>query len=331
LLGAYGGFLKMEMKRMKDSTDAYLLHDELEDVNAPIYFYQFAERAAQHGLQYLSEVDFSSVLPTNFPSNVSDQLFKMARDVIEMEQYMDFLRNRTFRKTLLIHAAVQLSRTLKPDRLTDLYIASRAQPVNDQPDLPSIVVEKFRASDGATLSVDHPVTKAAMMHLREIWPQAIHFGELVGIARAQLGLDGSSDKLALDARTLAANLLKAYAYSGNLVELHVRPAQFTTEVSERPLASGWARLQAETEVKVTNLRHERVELDELERYLLRLCDGTHDRSALFEMIVKPLRDGTLVVQKDNQPVEDVNQAEAILAAELDDKLRWLARTALLVG
>lgn len=331
LLGAYGGFLKMEMERMKTSTDNYLLHDELEEVNAPIYFYQFTERAAQHGLQYLTEVEFSSVLPTNFPPEVSGQLFKMAHDVIEMEQYMDFLRNRMFRKTLLVHAEVQVNRTLKPERLTDLYIASQAQAVNDQPDLSSISAEKFHAADGATLNVDHPVTKAAMTHLREIWPHAIHFNELLLTARARLGLDASPDTLALDAKTLAANLLKAYVYSGNLVELHVRPAQFTTEVSERPLASAWARLQAEDETKVTNLRHERVELNELERYLLRLLDGTHDRSALFEMIVKPLRDGTLVVHKDDKPVEDIQQAEALLADELEQNLQWLARAALLAS
>jgi methyltransferase-like protein len=303
----------------------------LEDVNAPIYFYQFAERAAQHGLQYLAEVDFSTVLPMSFPPDVSANLFKLARDVIEMEQYMDFLRNRTFRKTLLVHAEVPVNRTLRSDRLMNLHIASRAQAVSDQPDLASLGVEKFRSADGATLSTDHPVTKVAMTQLRAAWPQTIHFTELLATSRAQLGLDASPEKSAIDAQALAANLLKAYAYSGNLVELHVHPARFTTAVSACPLASPWARLQADELGQITNLRHERVELDEMARFLLRHLDGTRDRAALFNLVAKPLREGTLIVRQDDQPVEDLAQAEAILAEELDTNLRWLAQAALLVG
>lgn len=330
LLGAYGGFLQLEMNRMKTNTDNYLLHDELEDVNDPIYFHQFAERAAQHGLQYLTEVDFSTVLPMSFPPDVSANLFKLARNVIEMEQYMDFLRNRAFRKTLLVHADVPVNRTLRPDRLMNLHIASRAQAVSDQPDLASLGVEKFRSADGATLSTDHPVTKVAMTQLRALWPQAIHFTELLAAARTQLGLDVSPEKSAIDAQALAANLLKAYAYSGNLVELHIHPARFTTEVSVCPLASPWARLQADEPGQITNLRHERVELDEMARFLLRHLDGTRDRAALFNIVAKPLRDGTLVVRQNDQPVEDIAQAEAILAEELATNLHWLAHAALLV-
>lgn len=330
LLGAYGGFLQLEMNRLKTNTDNYLLHDELEEVNDPIYFHQFAERAAQHGLQYLTEVDFSTVLPMSFPPPVSTQLFKLARDVIEMEQYMDFLRNRTFRKTLLVHDTVTINRTLRPDRLTGLYLASRAQAVSEQPDLASLGAEKFRSSDGATLTTDHPVTKVAMTQLRSIWPQAVHFDDLLAGARVQLGLDPSPEKSAVDAQALAANLLKAYAYSGQLLELHVQPARFTSEISERPVGSPWARLQADDAGPVTNLRHERVELDELARFLLRHLDGTRDRAALFDVVAKPLRDGSLVVRQNEQPVDDPAQAEAILADELDTSLHWLAHAALLV-
>lgn len=49
------------------------------------------------------------------------------------------------------------------------------------------------------------------------------------------------------------------------------------------------------------------------------------------MIVKPLRDGTLVVHKDDKPIEDIQQAEALLADELEQNLQWLARAALLVS
>ena len=224
LLSTYSSFLKRETEHIHGSPDAYLLHDELEEINAPIYFYQFAERAACHGLQYLSEVELSSVMPANFPPEVSANLFKLARDVVEMEQYMDFLRNRTFRKTLLCHQSIPVNRTLKANRVMGMHIASRARPVSAQPDLNSAGVEKFTSSsDGATFTTDHPVTKTAMTLLSEIWPHAMFFDTLLDTARARLNAINPSqpdaDTRALDAHTLAANLLKGHAYSANLVEL----------------------------------------------------------------------------------------------------------------
>jgi methyltransferase-like protein len=97
------------------------------------------------------------------------------------------------------------------------------------------------------------------------------------------------------------------------------------------VASPWARLQADEPGQITNLRHERVELDEMARFLLRHLDGTRDRAALFDIVAKPLREGMLVVRQDDQPVEDPAQAEAILTEELATNLQWLARAALLVG
>ena len=50
----YGMLLKKEFDLIKQSRDSYFFHDNLEDINAPIYFYQFIERAGKHGPQYLA-------------------------------------------------------------------------------------------------------------------------------------------------------------------------------------------------------------------------------------------------------------------------------------
>ena len=64
-----------------------------------------------------------------------------------------------------------------------------------------------------------------------------------------------------------------------------------TEISERPRASALARLQARALTKVTNLKHERVRLeDPLVRTFLGLLDGTRDRAAIASEIAEALRE-----------------------------------------
>ena len=68
-------------------------------------------------------------------------------------------------------------------------------------------------SGGQTSS--QPVFKAALVHLRRAWPQAVPFGELLAAARADAGGDRPA---ADDGRALAEGLLNCYATaSGSLV------------------------------------------------------------------------------------------------------------------
>src|SRR5262249_58076866 len=89
-------------------------------------------------------------------------------------------------------------------------------------------------------------------------------------------------------------------YTANLVELHVHSPPFVVEVGERPVASPLARLQA-TAGAATNLRHERIPLNELERHLLPRLDGRSDRPALLKVLNRLTEDGLLAVQEEGQP------------------------------
>jgi methyltransferase-like protein len=341
--GAYGSFLNMyaqflqgELKGARPTGDSFLLHDELEEVNDPIYFHQFAERAARHGLQYLGEAEFRTMMGSNFSSQAFERLDQMSRSVVDLEQYMDFFRNRTFRQTLLCHENVAVSRKLKSERLTAFYLASYAQPEASELDIHSASVTRFRGADGAILSTDHPVTKAAMLCLVKVWPQAVPFDMLLSMARSRLGLDAVAVQddadVAGDAQILGTNLLQAYGYSGSLVELHVHVPHMVLEISERPVANPVARFQAQGSDRVTNLRHERVRLDEFDRYLLRHLDGSHDGAALVgSLMAGPVAEGVLTVQNDGEPIKEATKVKDTLAGEVEVKLRWLARAALLVA
>ncbi len=332
IFAAFGKFLQGESKRLKDNTDSYILHDELEEVNQPFYFHQFAKAADQAGLDYLCEADLSTNLPGNFPPAVSERLVKMAHDMVEMEQYMDFLRLRSFRRSLLIHKDAIANRSIKSERVTALSVASQARPSSADPNVTSVTTEQFVAIDGATLTTDHPASKAAMVALNQAWPQAVTTSDLLERAYDLLNLPQSAraERRAQDRQVLCGNLLRAFTYSERLVELHSYVPSFSTQVTERPLASAWGRLQAETTDNLTNLRHERVEVSGLARFLLPMLDGTHNRADLERLASRPVSEGTLTMHRDGSPVAAA-EAAATLDAEVNDTLGQLARCALLVA
>lgn len=342
--GAYGSLLNMyarllqgEFKSSGERGDALLLHDELEEINQPLYFYQFAEQTERHGLQYLGDAEFHTMVSSNFPPQVSDTLGQMSRDVIELEQYMDFLRDRAFRRSLLCHNHVKLSRALRPELVSPFYIASRTRPEPDAEAIHSVQVARFHAGSGAILSTDHPATKEAMLYLAEIWPRAVALEPLLDAARARLGLDGSrSDPgWASDAYVLSANMLQAYSYSDTLVELRTRRPKLFLQVSERPVASPVARLQAREISKVTNLCHDRVDLDELDRYLIQYLDGHHCCADMVDLLLAgPVADGRLTIMPAQNGAESAPEPRAvrdILAEGVEKRLQWLAKASLLVG
>lgn len=319
--GAFGLFLHSYHRLLNKDVrvDATLLHDELETTNDPVYFHEFAAHAAAHGLQYLTETDFDTVFPGNFPPTVTQKLLQMAKDPIEMEQYMDFMRNRTFRKTLLCHDTITLQRNLSPAQAQHLRFAARIRPLSDKPDITGETVEQFQAINEATFTTNHPVTKAALMHLGRIAPMTLPFGRLLHQAILAV-YPTMPDQATINqhATLLAVNLLQAATYSPMLMELHTWQAPFTLEIEEKPVASPYARWQSQMMIQVTNLRHERIRLDELTHFLLRLLDGTVDREMLKERIAAAIKSGHLSPPK-----------HADMEQELNLALKWLAQAALL--
>src|SRR5262249_12287881 len=132
--GPYGQTLGQEVERLQQNPDSYLYHEHLERTNAPLYFHQFIERAERAGLQYLSEADVSDMLTALMPSMTASTLERISPDILHLEQYMDFVRNRLFRQTLLCRAALRPKRALTPGILHGLFLSS-PMTVERSPDL----------------------------------------------------------------------------------------------------------------------------------------------------------------------------------------------------
>jgi len=320
-----------------------ILHDDLSEINQPFYFYQFIDAAARHGLQFLSEATFSESLPNNFPPNIAHQLRMMSADVIEMEQYMDFLRTNSFRRTLLCHQGLEIQREINPDpaSLGAFYISMRAP----------LTGEDIHDDDGAF--ANHlPIVRAALSYLAEIVPQAVSFEKLLAEARRRTedALAGTANLIPVgetrvagditfgkandeDARELAVSMVNAFGAIIQLVDFNIYAPALAPEVSERPVASRLARYHAERGANtVPNLRHERITLDPLSLHLLPYMDGQHNYQELLSILEGMADDGLIeMADEDDQPVTDPAQIHDMLVKILDQRLPSIAHVALLVA
>jgi methyltransferase-like protein/cyclopropane fatty-acyl-phospholipid synthase-like methyltransferase len=329
----YRMLLKQELERVVKYTDAAFFHDDLSPVNHPVYFHEFAEHAARHGLRYLSEADVIDLQPEDYAPHVAATLRELdSEDAIAREQYSDFLRCRAFRQTLLCRGDVNLDRTWKAARVRDLYVAGEVRPASPDPDVGSRLAELFLGPKGAEIETGRPVVKTAFVHLGAVWPRHMRFQELLGFVRSQLArasgepTEGNEN----DARELADALLQAY--TAGFVELHAHAPNFVTEVSERPMASALARLQLREGHVVPTLRHTAMKIDDkLGRQLALLLDGTHDRAALLNDLSECVKSGSAIVCHEGKPVSDLQEAIQYLADELEANLTSLARSAILVA
>jgi methyltransferase-like protein len=241
-------------------------------------------------------------MQTGVLSDPVAETLRGVEDPIRREQYLDFLKGRMFRQTLLCRAEHELDRTPRPEVVERLAVSTPAR-ARGAPDAEGAVT--FEGPTGSTLATDHPLVRAALERVADAWPAAVWVRELIPT--------GSSPE---DRAALCDALLRSYA--ANLVQLHAHPPALTTTPAETPEASPLARHQARTGDMVTNLRHVSVRIeDDLGRELVTLLDGTRDRAALAADLARFLR------------ARDEPLAEAELHAGLDRSLQGLATLALL--
>jgi len=271
-----------EARMLAKEEDWYLVHEHLDSNNTPVYFRDFVEQARAHGLQFLSEAMLSE-MAVSLPAKVKQTLLGYTSDFVELEQYVDFIRNRAFRCSLLCHADQRIERAPSTAVLRRMNFTSLGSPVGAL-DVRSAGPETFLTGDGARTSSRNPLVRAALHALFEATPRALTFDALCAEVDARFVAAGVGAPLPAEpARAaFAASLLQCAL--GNLLSLHVQAPSPVVEIEARPRASAVARMQAQTSKSVTNLRHRVVKLQDFDREVVLLADGTHDRAALGALL-----------------------------------------------
>lgn len=326
---AWADLMRREAELVSNLPADYLFHEHLEEHNTPLYFHEFEGRLDGHGLAYVGDADVATMTTGGLPPDAAAQLNDISPDLVRLEQYLDFVRGRQFRSSLVCPRDAPLQRHLSGGLVTERFVSCRGGSTTQvqSVDLSPGVTELFVAG-AATMRSDVPVTKAALHHLVTSFPRSVPFDGLLFQARQALR-DAGVDPQPGDSDALGADVLRCYLGGGLHIRTEAPRCRFA--ISDMPLASPYARWQAGQLPYVTNALHVRVELDRAAARIVTLLDGTRDRAALVQALDVAVRDKTFALSCDDTPVTEATQRTQALQTVLDHTLQRLADAAVLQG
>lgn len=86
--------------------DYYVGHDHLEPNNDPVYFHQFVKHLEKHGLAYVCDADLTLSLVGPYDTDMASKLDQLApNNQVGQEQYLDFMLDTQFRKSIICKAS----------------------------------------------------------------------------------------------------------------------------------------------------------------------------------------------------------------------------------
>ena len=320
----YGALLQKEAATIRNADDSYLYHEHLEANNHSVYFHEFMVQAHQVGLMYLAESPIQTMFDTDFDPKTTETLQQLGSgNILHVEQYMDFLRNRTFRQTLLVHKNIQLTRNLDWRNLLPLRIginqALSCAPHDVNTDE---AVEYTELPSGLKFTVTHPGIKMALQLLREQSPQSVAFGDLVARAKVTASSTENVEDI------IATQIYRLLAMG--VANITIEPWFCATSVGDRPKASALARRQAGSTDPIITLRHQHTNRTPSFLWrLLQLVDGrTIDEIA--KAIVADAQAGKLQIKREGKPITDPGDLMTRVKADLPTHLGHLREMALLL-
>lgn len=291
-----------------------LYHDDLSAVNDPVYFHQFADHAGRHGLRFVAEAEHIAMEVRSVPAAVADTLEGLAtQKVLLKEQYLDFLKLRRFRQTLLAKDGRPPLAQPDPAGIAELAVSGNPTTEEKVVNVSSAAAVTFRRNEAA-VRTDSPFGKAALLVLAERWPARTPFAELVSAAATKLG---RTEPTADDRQKLAD--LFTQVWMTGLIDLHGHVPVYADRVSERPTACPLARAQVRGEGAVTSRLFTHMKFDDApSKRMVELLDGTRT----VDEVAKELA-GAFPPDKRPDPQS--------LKTGLAQRLKGMARGGLLVG
>jgi SAM-dependent methyltransferase len=249
---ASGGFPTALTAAANNMGDSALYHDFMADTYEPVYFREFVAHAASHGLAYIDDASVTDTWNTGLPESVEESVRGMAAgDSILWEQYLDLLRVRLFRRSLVGRADAPVRNGWVISCADGMYAATTVQE-GAHGDAGEI---EFISKSGAKLLTQHAGVVEFLRRSSAAWPQAVRITESEAEMALMLFRRGF-----IDVRTVPGVAVRA---------------------GERPLASPLARYQVRQGPDISTLLHTPVEVgNEAARQFLMLLDGTRDRDAL---------------------------------------------------
>jgi len=324
----YSRLIQKELEYLQNADPHYLFHDTLEVNNHPVYFRDFHKRAVEKGLTYLGDSAVHTMLANDIDPGIRATLEKATNDIITREQYLDFLRNRPFRQSLLCRQGLSIDRTVKPDQMKSFHYRSLFA-TQGEVDLRDGVNTEFTTTNGLKINVKQAVEKAALYELQKANPKFLSYEDLVN--RTKHSLDGliEEDRFNALEKALYASLFNL-CNTGGVTALAHYP-DVVDYVSEKPLVSKLSRVQAELGLSITNRYHGNCKLESFQNQIVTFLNGENSPEDVINTLMSSTSPDKLQVKQDGKVIDDPEQLRAIYTAKVNQVLSLLAANALLIG
>jgi len=319
---AYARSLQRAVEMLGKFSKHYIFHDFMAPINVALLFTEFVAEVDQHGLQYLSEAEFRSMVMSGVDGPVQAMVQSLGRDLIRSQQYLDFAQNTTFRRSLLVRGGTPLTRSLGADSLQGLYITIYGRTESESAELFDGSEIRFETRNGASVGISSAVGKATLLRLTQAYPAALSFDELVAAVQEWVP----------DASASAVSGVVLQTFGADLLALHPHRMNHVLEVSDFPVACPLVRLRVSEGVsRVPNRRHENASLTRFDMVMIPLLDGEHDHPSIVEHMRAAVAAGDLTVTADGEPTQDPEIIGPAVEAMVARQLRRLCHGGMLIG
>ena len=222
---AYSSLLKEEAEILENRLDSYIYHEHLEEYNEPIYFNEFVKRVDECRAPLSGRCGDQ----LDGRADVRRSTAELLKDVplLRREQYMDFLRSRMFRCSLLCHQYVAPNYRMASHNLTPLHVALN-QALESKPGEKD--GEMVWRHPSGQVTTQKPIT-AAMERLNRAYPAWIPVQELLDEVQ-----DEASKGPLLDALMMS--------FIRGMMQVADSPPYIRPEVTQKPLCTPLSRFQA---------------------------------------------------------------------------------------
>jgi SAM-dependent methyltransferase len=310
---AYRALLEQEARVLAGASDNYIRHEHLSGDNVPLYFHQFASLAEKAGLRFMAEAELANQATHMLSEDARAAIAALSDQVVRREQYLDFLRNRTFRQSVLVRGDRPSLSAPHIPHLDALALSAELA----ASDTEGGGQTAFKATNGTTLSTEDPLLISALSLLARRSPDRINTAAL---------LDGlaPTEKARADLRNQLAQCV-----TSGLIAVHSVDAPYAVVRTTRPKASRVARAQAVSQKRVTNMDHRMIELETLGQRTLLLMDGSRTEAELLDDLIDAVVSGAIRIAKDARPVVEPEEIRPLLAEQLEQTLQFMTRSALI--
>jgi methyltransferase-like protein len=217
----------------------------------------------------------------HYPEETRETLNMLGKSIEDMEQYMDFLRCRKFRCSLIVHNWQEVKREVSLEPFTDLRYSFRPPSRSQRPsnvdhlkqptkeDLDIFLKISVNQNSETEKPENNRLHHFCLQALTLAWPRSLHFKELISSFEAKEKSKVSPEQVSSLAEFLQSLFLK------EIIGINVFQPNTANRITENPIANPLARYQINFQDMVSTQNHDMIRIqDPWIRKIIKQLDGS---------------------------------------------------------